>query len=102
MIRRPPRSTLFPFTTLFRSKMRWTPSRVVVSKVQHVQGEVAYCDSWCKGEGVLVRPTRGLGDWIAKSTSSQEHTIELQSTSHIGCRVLLVEDHASQNAFGSA
>src|SRR5262245_66418692 len=71
MIRRPPRSTLFPYTTLFRSENRdnlryaW---RVLSRGV---------CDGCALG-------TTGLRDW-----RSEEHTSELQSLRHLVCRLLL-------------
>src|SRR2546430_11810403 len=69
MIRRPPRSTLFPYTTLFRSELprsrRATAKRVVA----------------CQG----VR--RGRSDHPARR--SEEHTSELQSQSNLVCRLLL-------------
>src|SRR3990170_5301595 len=61
MIRRPPRSTLFPYTTLFRS---------------HLAG----------GSKIYVVPTAG-GD--AREVRSEEHTSELQSPDHLVCRLLL-------------
>src|SRR5438552_8823998 len=64
MIRRPPRSTLFPYTTLFRSVCR--PSR------RHIEDRAAdTCNHWIAG----VR--------------SEEHTSELQSPDHLVCRLLL-------------
>src|SRR5688572_31240283 len=62
MIRRPPRSTLFPYTTLFRSPARWNP---------------------CPGG----RPTPGL--FRTRGLRSEEHTSELQSQSNLVCRLLL-------------
>src|SRR2546430_13353572 len=67
MIRRPPRSTLFPYTTLFRS-----PSRLRGS------GGCACC-CWA--------PSRGSPDW--RRRRSEEHTSELQSQSNLVCRLLL-------------
>src|SRR2546422_4395468 len=65
MIRRPPRSTLFPYTTLFRSpSSRTLSSRLVTSKT---------CRIAC-----------GLG-----GPRSEEHTSELQSRLHLVCRLLL-------------
>src|SRR2546430_10672385 len=63
MIRRPPRSTLFPYTTLFRSR----PSPTVASTRQN--------DHWQFGEPAWQR--------------SEEHTSELQSQSNLVCRLLL-------------
>src|SRR2546422_4158722 len=72
MIRRPPRSTLFPYTTLFRSVI---------------------------GEGMKVRirsgPLQGVEGWVEQrygmttNDRSEEHTSELQSRLHLVCRLLL-------------
>src|SRR2546429_1267490 len=84
MIRRPPRSTLFPYTTLFRSPMAdWMDS------LEKVRREVP--------DDVLVLPAhgdcfRGLHariDSLAAGQRSEEHTSELQSRLHLVCRLLL-------------
>src|SRR5258705_6935874 len=67
MIRRPPRSTLFPYTTLFRSR----PGRALVT----------YCNT---SAGRRSAPVVG-----ASATRSEEHTSELQSLRHLVCRLLL-------------
>src|SRR5258708_9938800 len=70
MIRRPPRSTLFPYTTLFRSP--------------HQLGHLADA-SLCHGWAGLLHTT-----WrVARDTRSEEHTSELQSPDHLVCRLLL-------------
>src|SRR5258708_23552194 len=69
MIRRPPRSTLFPYTTLFRS--RWALAGVSLSLGA--------------GECLAVFGPNGAG----KTTRSEEHTSELQSPDHLVCRLLL-------------
>src|SRR2546429_1459565 len=89
MIRRPPRSTLFPYTTLFRSVcpgMLW-PVGECVQPPDLVDGE---------GDQFVVRVvivgdrlvTRLL-DAVRLSTRSEEHTSELQSRLHLVCRLLL-------------
>src|SRR5687767_15602616 len=72
MIRRPPRSTLFPYTTLFRSErpIRFQPERGARPGVQHVDGAVRQ-----HGDGARIR--------------SEEHTSELQSLAYLVCRLLL-------------
>src|SRR5688572_19908194 len=76
MIRRPPRSTLFPYTTLFRSgHLTRVPSRLVCSRPYPKQGESH--DS--------VESTRPL----PRRARSEEHTSELQSQSNLVCRLLL-------------
>src|SRR2546427_7720534 len=72
MIRRPPRSTLFPYTTLFRSR------RLVEAQGVEVQGDTRQADMRIGA----VRP--GL-----ERLRSEEHTSELQSQSNLVCRLLL-------------
>src|SRR3712207_7187617 len=87
MIRRPPRSTLFPYTTLFRS----APQRSVV------RGEwPLLADLVCGADAVLLA-TEEERDWFALALSgrvdparrSEEHTSELQSRQYLVCRLLL-------------
>src|SRR2546427_13092759 len=70
MIRRPPRSTLFPYTTLFRSGAGLGPYKAQAQGTRHGHGQ----------HSVLQR----LGGW-----RSEEHTSELQSQSNLVCRLLL-------------
>src|SRR3989449_4720557 len=77
MIRRPPRSTLFPYTTLFRS---WTP-------VPKLEIGTRYAMRRTQAEGVYPDSTpRTLTAWADRS---EEHTSELQSRLHLVCRLLL-------------
>src|SRR2546429_5053374 len=77
MIRRPPRSTLFPYTTLFRS-----PDATVVVMTAHGTMDTA-----------IQAMQRGAYDYLAKpfdlDERSEEHTSELQSRLHLVCRLLL-------------
>src|SRR5258708_14693765 len=76
MIRPPPRSTLFPYTTLFRSLSSPSPSPYLRSR-----------SGPGPGRRIQPRPVRtGLG-WIL--LRSEEHTSELQSPDHLVCRLLL-------------
>src|SRR2546430_13732495 len=78
MIRRPPRSTLFPYTTLFRSP----------HSVCHLR-RVVRPRSWLAGRGLGRHPrVRALPPPRA-SVRSEEHTSELQSQSNLVCRLLL-------------
>src|SRR2546430_4917108 len=70
MIRRPPRSTLFPYTTLFRSQHPNLLSR------KSMRGRAHKLPSWLN-----VHPSR--------NSRSEEHTSELQSQSNLVCRLLL-------------
>src|SRR5256885_3543973 len=77
MIRRPPRSTLFPYTTLFRS---WKQARVVALR---------------------ETPSRTQWGFIEKATfvrlRSEEHTSELQSPCNLVCRLLLEKKKTPQS-----
>src|SRR2546422_7671565 len=88
MIRRPPRSTLFPYTTLFRSENRDRLARTV--EVERVAGELLPHQLRvrdCLGQGASQR-VRG-SKIAAASGRSEEHTSELQSRLHLVCRLLL-------------
>src|SRR3712207_7702295 len=84
MIRRPPRSTLFPYTTLFRSQHR---VRVDLGRLraQHV----AEADLLAVGVGHLDADGRLAGDRRQDADRSEEHTSELQSRQYLVCRLLL-------------
>src|SRR3712207_8701088 len=83
MIRQPPRSTLFPYTTLFRSS------------------RTKYQGNWCPLRGLsrtsarrrsrpYLRVGRGTGSYhLAPQSRSEEHTSELQSRQYLVCRLLL-------------
>src|SRR2546430_8213427 len=77
MIRRPPRSTLFPYTTLFRSALR-------SQSLQHIRR--------VDQRGVR-QPLREVAELLARGRidllRSEEHTSELQSQSNLVCRLLL-------------
>src|SRR5437588_9523727 len=83
MIRRPPRSTLFPYTTLFRSRHRCSKKsgRAVGVADPHARpGREALMDAVQQ-----LAPTVG----IESGSRSEEHTSELQSHSDLVCRLLL-------------
>src|SRR2546430_11974246 len=84
MIRRPPRSPLFPYTTLFRSLGRRDPAFV---KLADAPRALAFSPS---GHRIYVarRNTPGLAV-VDRFERSEEHTSELQSQSNLVCRLLL-------------
>src|SRR2546430_3780691 len=89
MIRRPPRSTLFPYTTLFRSA---PPVLVDEPRVGELglRIEVAPAHPRVRGRGVEVEPVLlGVLAVVALGPRSEEHTSELQSQSNLVCRLLL-------------
>src|SRR2546427_8244385 len=81
MIRRPPRSTLFPYTTLFRSNLADQPASAKLVKqwrrkmIEHL--------------GLRGEPWVHDGDLAVQEKRSEEHTSELQSQSNLVCRLLL-------------
>src|SRR5258707_2976447 len=80
MIRRPPRSTLFPYTTLFRSAVADHAQRMAVAGLGHgIGADVA-------AGAALVLHHYGLAQGAARS---EEHTSELQSRQYLVCRLLL-------------
>src|SRR2546429_6606808 len=93
MIRRPPRSTLFPYTTLFRSELwQWEQG---VQATGHVREQPAARQLADTGSHALQRWRQQMRDAILGRTSagasarSEEHTSELQSRLHLVCRLLL-------------
>src|SRR3712207_7021861 len=79
MIRRPPRSTLFPYTTLFRSR----------ALIERAAGESPYTMRWNfapAGDGTRVAVAMV---YRVEGTRSEEHTSELQSRQYLVCRLLL-------------
>src|SRR3712207_6858240 len=80
MIRRPPRSTLFPYTTLFRSTKN--------SSVEPTRG---WASTWWRvpGRRRARKPPSGSLFRTASASRSEEHTSELQSRQYLVCRLLL-------------
>src|SRR5258708_9856004 len=80
MIRRPPRSTLFPYTTLFRSQLSFG-ERVSAFELH-----------W------ILRGQHGESSGVRRHLRSEEHTSELQSPDHLVCRLLLEKKKKNTNA----
>src|SRR5258708_22213803 len=86
MIRRPPRSTLFPYTTLFRSRScheGWENYR-----------------EWGKRAGYSPRRERICMTMFTEAIRSEEHTSELQSPDHLVCRLLLEKKKKQKTHLG--
>src|SRR2546430_8970795 len=83
MIRRPPRSTLFPYTTLFRSPGMFHRGQIGRGAWKIGSKEAAYYEP--------LKPAAGDRDLFLppRSQRSEEHTSELQSQSNLVCRLLL-------------
>src|SRR2546422_6165676 len=92
MIRRPPRSTLFPYTTLFRSDFRWHHAHLSEPRrrFKH-RGALNAHPSFEALEGGpgLSRESRSPLQSFKGRVRSEEHTSELQSRLHLVCRLLL-------------
>src|SRR3712207_7848975 len=84
MIRRPPRSTLFPYTTLFRSDVRMVDLNVVAASATVGGGTVRRVGAAATLTGQVVANQEQV-----KSIRSEEHTSELQSRQYLVCRLLL-------------
>src|SRR3712207_7700761 len=93
MIRRPPRSTLFPYTTLFRSPAAHAKDRVLhlrVGPMSHAR--LPGCTPAARGAQGVVRAGRAAHAGACAGglpPRSEEHTSELQSRQYLVCRLLL-------------
>src|SRR5258708_31486500 len=93
MIRRPPRSTLFPYTTLFRSEM---PCRIQIFLRNGQTLSIEKRDY----EGFYTRPMsweKAEAKFANLAARSEEHTSELQSPDHLVCRLLLEKKKTENN-----
>src|SRR3712207_8759589 len=91
MIRRPPRSTLFPYTTLFRSQLPDAPAPLFElesykTSVEHWGNGVVVSEATVK---VHVDGKRIISTGEGNGPRSEEHTSELQSRQYLVCRLLL-------------
>src|SRR3712207_7500475 len=92
MIRRPPRSTLFPYTTLFRSP-----------RPELLEGARAFPEvaAGAGGDevGQVVGAAAGVGQDVVDVERSEEHTSELQSRQYLVCRLLLEKKKTKHKVF---
>src|SRR5690554_7244295 len=85
MIRRPPRSTLFPYTTLFRSR-KYANATLLRNMAK---GATEYVKELGYEIPIVLHLDHGDTFEICKECRSEEHTSELQSRPHLVCRLLL-------------
>src|SRR3712207_8600143 len=95
MIRRPPRSTLFPYTTLFRSTavvrvlFSWQVPATVDAEENRMVAEVAAGARIPPYDKMLWPTVQAIKDLGNSGSRSEEHTSELQSRQYLVCRLLL-------------
>src|SRR2546429_6741302 len=96
MIRRPPRSTLFPYTTLFRSPRNFKPLdfRKSVTK-DKISTPIAIP---AKAPPSILPPKKVIKALYEYDARSEEHTSELQSRLHLVCRLLLEKKNVTPTA----
>src|SRR2546425_8917591 len=87
MIRRPPRSTLFPYTTLFRSQRLAELERKFAEMGKQYEHEISSAVEAVKDRELRVQLEKQARRRMAKR--SEEHTSELQSLAYLVCRLLL-------------
>src|SRR2546422_8628952 len=87
MIRRPPRSTLFPYTTLFRSNV--VPDRAAAEVWIRYPDEVYLAQVRNRVNDAARGAALATGTKVRIDVRSEEHTSELQSRLHLVCRLLL-------------
>src|SRR5258708_24874905 len=96
MIRRPPRSTLFPYTTLFRSLSR---PDIASARRYAIAVVPDYLEPCLISALTIAAVTALIKSRIENWLRSEEHTSELQSPDHLVCRLLL-EKKKQQNCLG--
>src|SRR3712207_8966148 len=90
MIRRPPRSTLFPYTTLFRSARADALAGISAETLAEIAGAVTTSVRALEGALIRVVAYASLrGEEPTPELRSEEHTSELQSRQYLVCRLLL-------------
>src|SRR3712207_9020990 len=96
MIRRPPRSTLFPYTTLFRSLgvVRWQMNKSLAPICTVTSSMSSFSCSACTAKFICD----WSNDWYCRS---EEHTSELQSRQYLVCRLLLEKKKKNLHRVGS-
>src|SRR2546422_8386137 len=91
MIRRPPRSTLFPYTTLFRSRKSDVPGRAFESRITESSTRLRTTAGFSVS-GLACLPAKPM------TSRSEEHKSELQSRLHLVCRLLLEKKKPTSTA----
>src|SRR5690348_17634844 len=101
MIRRPPRSTLFPYTTLFRSSVDYGNGKTIAYSYDNAGNllkRTVTGDSSLTSKQVAAQPSDPPQTAAATQPRSEEHTSELQSPVHLVCRLLLEKKKKKKTA----
>src|SRR3712207_7181735 len=99
MIRRPPRSALFPYTTLFRSRRHGRAYRPVRIDSDRRRGRGSRIESHIGGREEIERLPCSYGRPWKRRGRSEEHTSELQSRQYLVCRLLLEKKTRSRTSY---
>src|SRR3712207_8407131 len=102
MIRRPPRSTLFPYTTLFRSNedyqlLQASRAEPLYRRLRNLMDEAGVPIEFSKGEAAPGQHEVNIRYADALVARSEEHTSELQSRQYLVCRLLLEKKKITTN-----
>src|SRR3712207_8313504 len=95
MIRRPPRSTLFPYTTLFRSLPRKTHPQFASTRLMQA---FAWPSAVVQGSSAKLPVMISVFKRTARHSRSEEHTSELQSRQYLVCRILPAKERTRAQA----
>src|SRR2546426_9199158 len=95
MIRRPPRSTLFPYPTLFRSQKFRTLGSLAAGVAHNINNRLTPVLGWTE----MLQERLGADEPIARDERSEEHTSELQSPCNLVCRLLLEKKKKINNMY---
>src|SRR2546425_8889464 len=106
MIRRPPRSTLFPYTTLFRSRRRAARAGGVRDPEGHLRARAEEARGGQRRMTTALHPKYSFDTFVVGAANrlavtagrrSEEHTSELQSLAYLVCRLLLEKKKKNKN-----
>src|SRR3712207_8372216 len=96
MIRRPPRSTLFPYTTLFRSQPVNEPHAFVTGYLAPQHPQLSDPQALAEVLDLVQLAAADAARTLGGSKRSEEHTPELQSRQYLVCRLLLEKKNTSE------
>src|SRR5437016_8379498 len=96
MLPRPPISTLFPYTTLFRSSLVWGSTSITLAARKRLAWRLPIFTVGTPKKGASINPLDELRRLFLAYPRSEEHTSELQSLTNLVCRLLLEKKKKKQ------